>query len=157
MSRYAPTRGGRSRSGYISACIDVGHVARFACSLGPRPPNRNAPDPPRTWVDRRFLAPPRCPGSPKSPPTPKSLAESLFSSRLTLSFLDAIHVTGVITHALLSLSENCNYVYASHNLTQTGIAMKSATAPAKKPTVRIAVVESDPLRFVGFRALFDNE
>jgi DNA-binding NarL/FixJ family response regulator len=35
--------------------------------------------------------------------------------------------------------------------------MKSATAPAKKPVIRIAVVESDPLRFVGFRALFDSE
>ena len=31
------------------------------------------------------------------------------------------------------------------------------TAPAKKPLIRIAVVESDPLRFVGFRALFDSE
>jgi DNA-binding NarL/FixJ family response regulator len=30
-------------------------------------------------------------------------------------------------------------------------------ALAKKPTIRIAVVESDPLRFVGFRALFDSE
>jgi DNA-binding NarL/FixJ family response regulator len=29
-------------------------------------------------------------------------------------------------------------------------------APAKKPRVRIAVVESDPLRFVGFRTLFDE-
>ncbi len=28
---------------------------------------------------------------------------------------------------------------------------------AKKPKIRIAVVESDPLRFVGFRALFDTE
>ncbi len=28
---------------------------------------------------------------------------------------------------------------------------------AKKPQIRIAVVESDPLRFVGFRALFDAE
>jgi DNA-binding NarL/FixJ family response regulator len=36
--------------------------------------------------------------------------------------------------------------------------MKSAAAaPAKKPMIRIAVVESDPLRFVGFRALFDSE
>src|SRR3984885_5852806 len=35
--------------------------------------------------------------------------------------------------------------------------MKSATAPAKKPVIRLAVVESDPLRFVGFRALFDSE
>jgi len=39
--------------------------------------------------------------------------------------------------------------------------MKSASAvkaaPAKKPSIRIAVVESDPLRFVGFRALFDAE
>src|SRR5256884_3712528 len=39
--------------------------------------------------------------------------------------------------------------------------MKSASAtkaaPVKKAPIRIAVVESDPLRFVGFRALFDNE
>jgi DNA-binding NarL/FixJ family response regulator len=39
--------------------------------------------------------------------------------------------------------------------------MKAATvmkaAPAKKTPIRIAVVESDPLRFVGFRALFDSE
>ncbi len=33
--------------------------------------------------------------------------------------------------------------------------MKPATQ--KKPIIRIAVVESDPLRFVGFRALFDSE
>jgi DNA-binding NarL/FixJ family response regulator len=30
-------------------------------------------------------------------------------------------------------------------------------ASAKKPRIRIAVVESDPLRFIGFRALFDSE
>lgn len=30
-------------------------------------------------------------------------------------------------------------------------------APAKKPRIRIAVVENDPLRLVGFRALFDSE
>lgn len=30
-------------------------------------------------------------------------------------------------------------------------------ALAKKPLIRIAVVESDPLRFVGFHALFDSE
>ncbi|HEX8817972.1 MAG TPA: response regulator transcription factor [Terriglobales bacterium] len=30
-------------------------------------------------------------------------------------------------------------------------------APIKKTPIRIAVVESDPLRFVGFRALFDSE
>ena len=39
--------------------------------------------------------------------------------------------------------------------------MKAATAVktalAKKPLIRLAVVESDPLRFVGFRALFDSE
>ncbi|MGH9548235.1 MAG: LuxR C-terminal-related transcriptional regulator [Terriglobales bacterium] len=39
--------------------------------------------------------------------------------------------------------------------------MKAATAmkasPVKKPAIRLAVVESDPLRFVGFRALFDSE
>jgi DNA-binding NarL/FixJ family response regulator len=33
--------------------------------------------------------------------------------------------------------------------------MKSA--PMKKPKINIAVVESDPLRFVGFRTLFDTE
>src|SRR5437773_7898735 len=34
-------------------------------------------------------------------------------------------------------------------------AMKAALR--KRPTIRVAVVESDPLRFVGFRALFDSE
>ncbi len=32
-----------------------------------------------------------------------------------------------------------------------------AAATAKKALIRIAIVESDPLRFVGFRALFDSE
>src|SRR5438067_12527104 len=41
---------------------------------------------------------------------------------------------------------------------RNGKAMKStAVAPAKKTPIRIAVVENDPLRFVGFRALFDSE
>src|SRR5207237_10104370 len=41
---------------------------------------------------------------------------------------------------------------------KNGNAMKSAAvAPAKKVPIRIEVVESDPLRFVGFRALFDSE
>jgi len=35
--------------------------------------------------------------------------------------------------------------------------MKTATAAVKKPKIRVAVVESDPLRFIGFRALFDDE
>ena len=38
--------------------------------------------------------------------------------------------------------------------------MKAATAmktTSSKAAIRIAVVESDPLRFVGFRALFDSE
>jgi DNA-binding NarL/FixJ family response regulator len=34
--------------------------------------------------------------------------------------------------------------------------MKQA-AVARKPKIRVAVVESDPLRFIGFRALFDDE
>src|SRR5512140_2870996 len=33
--------------------------------------------------------------------------------------------------------------------------MKAAVA--RKPIIRVAVVESDPLRFIGFRALFDSE
>src|ERR1700685_2737560 len=36
-------------------------------------------------------------------------------------------------------------------------AMATKAAPVKKAPIRIAVVESDPLRFVGFRALFDSE
>jgi DNA-binding NarL/FixJ family response regulator len=36
-------------------------------------------------------------------------------------------------------------------------ATAAKTALAKKPPIRLAVVESDPLRFVGFRTLFDNE
>jgi DNA-binding NarL/FixJ family response regulator len=33
--------------------------------------------------------------------------------------------------------------------------MKAATA--RKPTIRIAVIETDPLRLIGFRALFESE
>jgi DNA-binding NarL/FixJ family response regulator len=36
-------------------------------------------------------------------------------------------------------------------------ASATKTAVARKALIRIAVVESDPLRFVGFRTLFDNE
>ncbi len=35
--------------------------------------------------------------------------------------------------------------------------MMTKAAPAKKPKIRVAVVESDPLRFIGFRALFDAD
>ena len=38
---------------------------------------------------------------------------------------------------------------------KTVIAKQSNSA--KKPAIRIAVVDSDPLRFIGFRALFDGE
>jgi hypothetical protein len=30
-------------------------------------------------------------------------------------------------------------------------------SPARKPSIRIAVVESDPLRFIGLRTLFESE
>lgn len=33
----------------------------------------------------------------------------------------------------------------------------AAATASKKPKIRVAVVESDPLRFIGFRALFDDE
>jgi len=33
----------------------------------------------------------------------------------------------------------------------------SKAAPAKNPYVLIEVVESDPLRFIGFRVLFESE
>lgn len=40
----------------------------------------------------------------------------------------------------------------------TGIAYKAMKhALPKKPLIRIAVIESDPLRLVGFRGLFDAE
>jgi DNA-binding NarL/FixJ family response regulator len=40
---------------------------------------------------------------------------------------------------------------------KSGAATAMKAAANKKPQIRIAVVESDPLRFVGFRALFDSE
>jgi len=36
-----------------------------------------------------------------------------------------------------------------------GVVMKAAVS--KKPTIHIAVVESDPLRFIGLKSLFDTE
>jgi DNA-binding NarL/FixJ family response regulator len=35
--------------------------------------------------------------------------------------------------------------------------VSTKTATAKKATIKVAVVESDPLRFIGFRSLFDSE
>ena len=35
--------------------------------------------------------------------------------------------------------------------------MKRATKPTVKQSIRVAVVENDPLRFVGFRALFEGD
>ena len=34
---------------------------------------------------------------------------------------------------------------------------KSKSPQERKPKIRIAVIEPDPLRLVGFRALFDTE
>src|SRR5216683_2635783 len=51
------------------------------------------------------------------------------------------------------MMHNCGYALRRNILTRK--AMKAAVA--RKPIIRIAVVESDPLRFVGFRALFDSE
>jgi hypothetical protein len=37
------------------------------------------------------------------------------------------------------------------------MSLKEKAARAKKPLIGIAVVESDPVRFAGFHALFDSE
>src|SRR5205807_6545580 len=78
-----------------------------------------------------------------------------FLMSFSLPLLDAKEVTPVIPYALPSLSimHKCGYALPRNILTRK--AMKPAVA--KKPIIRIAVVESDPLRFVGFRALFDSE
>src|SRR6266481_9144109 len=59
-------------------------------------------------------------------------------------------------------SSRANVVILGQILASNRNPMKAAatamkTSPAKKPAIRLAVVESDPLRFVGFRALFDSE
>src|SRR5258708_15605054 len=51
-------------------------------------------------------------------------------------------------------ADKCRYALYT-KLRPTGKLMKAAVA--RKPIIKIAVVESDPLRFVGFRALFDTE
>src|SRR5260370_1800373 len=77
--------------------------------------------------------------------------------------LDATYVTPVIRQALRNLASTPNTDMLTTSFSpRTGIPMKAATAtaksaPTKRPQIRIAVVESDPLRFVGFRALFDSE
>src|ERR1035438_3142861 len=66
------------------------------------------------------------------------------------------HVTPVISLRSPSLCIVMNYHYAGYKKSNpTGKTMKAAVA--RKPVIKIAVVESDPLRFVGFRALFDSE
>ncbi len=59
-----------------------------------------------------------------------------------------------VTVVILYLSANAAMLMAM-SLQGKQKAMKAA--PAKKPSIRIAVVESDPMRFVGFRALLDSE
>src|ERR1039457_507166 len=66
------------------------------------------------------------------------------------------HVTPVISLRSPSLCIAMNYHYAGYkNSDPIGKTMKAAVA--RKQVIKIAVVESDPLRFVGFRALFDSE
>src|SRR6266851_4613702 len=48
-------------------------------------------------------------------------------------------------------------IFASHSHPMKSAATAMKTSPAEKTAIRLAVVESDPLRFVGFRALFDSE
>src|SRR5947209_2119563 len=73
-----------------------------------------------------------------------------------LSSISFFHVTPVISLPSRSLCFEMNYHYAGKtNSDPTGKTMKAAVA--RKPVIKIAVVESDPLRFVGFRALFDSE
>jgi DNA-binding NarL/FixJ family response regulator len=59
-----------------------------------------------------------------------------------------------VTVVILYLSANAAMLMAM-SLKGKQKAMKAA--PAKKPLIRIAVVESDPMRFAGFRALLDSE
>src|SRR5260370_29972163 len=48
-------------------------------------------------------------------------------------------------------------ILASNRKPMKAAATAMKTSAAKKPAILLAVVESDPLRFVGFRALFDSE
>jgi DNA-binding NarL/FixJ family response regulator len=73
-----------------------------------------------------------------------------------MSSASFFHVTPVISLRSPSLCFGTNYHYAGYKKSDpTGKTMKAAVA--RKPVIKIAVVESDPLRFVGFRALFDSE
>src|SRR5437588_8515066 len=66
------------------------------------------------------------------------------------------YVTPVIQHRSLVFAVETNAaILVRTTLRPTGKPMKAAVA--RKPIIKIAVVESDPLRFVGFRALFDTE
>ena len=59
-----------------------------------------------------------------------------------------------VTVVILYLSANAAMLMA---MSLKGKQKAVKAAPAKKPSIRIAVVESDPMRFVGFRALLDSE
>src|SRR5947209_20538487 len=78
-----------------------------------------------------------------------------FLMSFSLPLLDAKEVTPVIPCALPSLSimHKCGYALPRNILTRK--PMKAAVA--KKPIIRIAVVESDPLRPVGSRIFVDRE
>jgi hypothetical protein len=59
-----------------------------------------------------------------------------------------------VTAVILTSQQNAAKAYGNVSQREKK-AMKAAST--KKPLIRFAVVESDPLRFVGLRALFDSE
>src|SRR5712691_1162401 len=67
---------------------------------------------------------------------------------------DEIRKQRKVTVVILTSQQNAAMLMAM-SLRGKQTAMKAA--PTKKPLIRIAVVESDPLRFAGFHALFDSE
>src|SRR6266496_6695630 len=67
---------------------------------------------------------------------------------------DEIRKQRKVTVVILTSQQNAAMLMAM-SLRGKQTAMKAA--PTKKPLIRIAVVESDPLRFAGFQALFDSE
>src|SRR5260370_36021926 len=67
----------------------------------------------------------------------------------------AIEWAGSTVHDTFDCFE-CNLAYNSGRMSVLEGALMKAAA-IKKPTIQIAVVESDPLRFIGLKSLFDTE
>src|SRR5208337_1040698 len=147
-------------------CIDSLPAARRACSQAPGLPNRTGPDhleiaayiPMKVAsepVSEPAQGPVHLPARP-APEFPHNTAVSALRSPQDPPLLAEFggYPRNLYRRPIVPILCRIRQAWTGCNPNRETL-MKAAVA--RKPLIRVAVVESDPLRFVGFRALFDTE